>query len=263
MEEGAIYALVGPSGCGKSTLLKSICGIVTPESGSVTLKGTVLNTKTDSIGYIPQQYGLLNWLKVKDNLILPGKVRKTKNREATAIVEQLRLTNLLERYPAQLSGGEKQRVALARAWIMNPDLLLMDEPFSSLDAFTAKESIGLFRELWKDRRTTTLWVTHQLSEAVENGTYIVLLAENPCRILQIIENPYSLTGRSSPGNRGSSNSIDSTNNTEVPDNYSADPKTVYVADSRRSNDRTLSERILFERELESILINRCEEGRYV
>ncbi len=103
----------------------------------------------------------------------------------------------MERYPRELSGGQKQRVALARAWLMTPDLLLMDEPFSSLDAFTARRSLKLFVELWKEQKTTTLFVTHSISEAVKLGKYIILLSNDvPCQLDRIIENPLYRQGAS-------------------------------------------------------------------
>ncbi|GHT60953.1 ABC transporter ATP-binding protein [Bacteroidia bacterium] len=195
IEEGNIYCLVGPSGCGKSTLLKAICGIIKPGNGEIRLKGQAICPATQSFGYIPQQFGLLDWLTVKSNLFLGKKIRKTPAfPEENHIIEQLEISPLLDRYPRELSGGQQQRVALARAWLLRPELLLMDEPFSSLDTFTTERSIELFLQLWKERRTTTLFVTHNLQEAVRVGKYIILLSKQPARVLEIIENPLSRTG---------------------------------------------------------------------
>jgi NitT/TauT family transport system ATP-binding protein len=190
VEEGNIYCMIGPSGCGKSTLLKAICGIIKPEGGEIRLKGQTICPATHSLGYIPQQFGLLDWLTVKSNLFLGKKIRKTPSfPEEDHIIEQLEIRPLLNRYPRELSGGQQQRVALARAWLLRPELLLMDEPFSSLDTFTAERSLELFLQLWKDRRTTVLFITHNLREAVRVGKYIIMLSKQPANVLEIIENP--------------------------------------------------------------------------
>ncbi|GHV29400.1 ABC transporter ATP-binding protein [Bacteroidia bacterium] len=195
VEEGNIYCLVGPSGCGKSTLLKAICGIIKPTNGEIRLKGQTICPATQSFGYIPQQFGLLDWLTVKSNLFLGKKIRKIPSfPEENHIIEQLEIEPLLNRYPKELSGGQQQRVALARAWLLRPELLLMDEPFSSLDTFTTERSLELFLRLWKERRTTTLFVTHNLREAVRVGKYIIMLSKQPARVLEIFENPLASIG---------------------------------------------------------------------
>ncbi len=189
IEEGSIYVLIGPSGCGKSTLLKTICGIIQPDKGEILLKGTPLEPKKYSLGYIPQHYGLLDWLTVEENLSLGEKIKGEKSPLKEKIIDKLEMRDCLDKYPRELSGGQRQRTALARAWIIQPDLLLMDEPFSSLDAFTAQKSRDLFLQLWKSQKITTLFVTHNLQEAVCMGKYIVFLSKQPSEILKIIENP--------------------------------------------------------------------------
>jgi NitT/TauT family transport system ATP-binding protein len=197
VEKGSIYCFIGPSGCGKSTLLKTICGIVKPNEGEIRLENEPIHPAKQSLGYIPQQYGLLDWLTVKSNLFLGKKIRKLPASQADeTIIEQLEINHLLNRYPKELSGGQQQRVALARAWMLQPELMLMDEPFSSLDNFTAERSRELFLQLWKEQKTTTLFVTHNLREAVYVGKYIVLLSEQPARVLEIIENPLFRQGAS-------------------------------------------------------------------
>lgn len=194
IEEGNIYCLVGPSGCGKSTLLKAICGIIKPVNGKILMKGQAICPATQPIGYIPQQFGLLDWLTVKSNLFISKKIRKTPSfPEENHIIEQLEISPLLNRYPKELSGGQQQRVALARAWLLRPELLLMDEPFSSLDTFTTERSIELFLQLWRERQTTTLFVTHNLREAVQIGKYIVLLSKQPANVLEILEQDFYQT----------------------------------------------------------------------
>lgn len=189
VEEGSIYCFVGPSGCGKSTLLKAICGIVKPQSGEILLKNEPINPLKQPLGYIPQQFGLLDWFTVKSNLLLGTKIRKVQASHVDEIIAQLEIQSLLSRYPRELSGGQQQRVALARAWMLRPELMLMDEPFSSLDTFTAEKSRDLFLHLWKTQKTTTLFITHNLKEAVHVGKYIVLLSKQPAEVVEIIENP--------------------------------------------------------------------------
>lgn len=177
LEKGMIYALIGPSGCGKSTLLKAICGLV-PHTGGITHNGLPLSVGgAPNIGYMPQHYGLLAWKTVEENILLPLRVKKKKAlpEEAPDILKILGLEPLLRRWPRELSGGQKQRAALARALISGPDLLLMDEPFSSLDAFSAEASQRLFLRLWEKYRVTTLFITHSIMEAVALGGEILLM----------------------------------------------------------------------------------------
>ncbi len=193
---GEIYSIIGPSGCGKSTLLKAICGIIKPTEGNIFLNSKPADTRRDNIGYIPQHYGLLDWLKVKKNIAIGEKLKQIKSSNKLEIIQKLGIEDLLERYPSSLSGGQKQRVALARAWILQPALMLMDEPFSALDTFTADVSKELFIKLWKEQKTTTLFVTHNIQEAVEMGKHIVILSEKPARVIRIIENPLLKKGAS-------------------------------------------------------------------
>lgn len=185
MDAGEIYALVGPSGCGKSTLLRALCGIVKPDSGKIEYKGERLQLKKQgsaehrlAIGYVPQHYGLLDWKTVKNNILLPLQLDKTKKCSAEELAEvaaTLGLETLLDRFPIELSGGQRQRVALARAFISQPDLLLLDEAFSALDAFTAEACQDLFLRLWHKRKITTLFITHNIHEAVAMGRKILLM----------------------------------------------------------------------------------------
>jgi NitT/TauT family transport system ATP-binding protein len=187
VEKGNICCLIGPSGCGKSTLLKTICGILRPCAGEIRLENQPLAPDKHTIGYIPQHFGLLDWMTVKDNAFLGKTIRRLPPApEDDDILRQLELAPLLHRYPCELSGGQQQRVALARAWMLRPQLLLMDEPFSSLDAFTADRSIDLFLQLWGTQKITTLFVTHNIKEALRIGTTIALLSDQPAEVRDLV-----------------------------------------------------------------------------
>lgn len=189
---GEIYSLIGPSGCGKSTLLKVLCGIIKEYGGQITLNDKIFSPKGTSIGYVPQHYGLLEWKTVKENIYLPFKLspdKILKETEINEIIHSLEIEDLMDRYPSQLSGGQKQRVALARAFVSQPDILLMDEPFSSLDTFTSEVSQRLFLRLWEKYKVTTLFITHNIHEAVSIGKHIVIMSKAPGKIVHEIENP--------------------------------------------------------------------------
>ncbi|MDA3846103.1 MAG: ATP-binding cassette domain-containing protein [Vallitaleaceae bacterium] len=189
-----IYALIGPSGCGKSTFLHVLSGIIKNYQGQVTLKSNPIDPKKHDIGFIPQNFGLLAWktvykncvlsLKIKEKIITPDQMNRI-----DYIMDQLNITDLKDRYPRELSGGQKQRVSIARAFIMNPDLLLMDEPFSALDALTREEAQELFVAMWNQYKTTTVFATHSNEEAINMGKKIVILSHYPGTIVEVIDNP--------------------------------------------------------------------------
>lgn len=194
IEAGEIYAVIGPSGCGKSTLLHVLSKIIQGNQGEVLLNKEVLNPKQHSIGFIPQNFGLLPWKTVRKNYLLSLRIKGKKaegmqNERIEHILSKLNIKSLEDRYPNELSGGQKQRVAIARAFIMNPDLLLMDEPFSALDALTREEAQELFIDLWNQYKTTTLFVTHSIEEALFMGKKIVIMSHSPGTIVEIIDNP--------------------------------------------------------------------------
>ncbi len=190
LNAGEILTVVGPSGSGKSTLLNTIAGIIKQYQGNILFD----NKPIDNLirGYIPQNLGLLPWKKVKDNIFLPGKINKKieiERGEAFDIIEELGISDLLHRYPSELSGGQQQRVALARLFVSRPDILLMDEPFSALDTFSAEISRDLFLKLWKRHRITSIFTTHNLSEAVKLGKQILIMSKLPGKVLRIVNNP--------------------------------------------------------------------------
>lgn len=203
LADGEIYSVIGPSGSGKSTLLYILAGIRTNYTGEVLINGEHPNPKQQSIGLIPQNYGLLPWKRIKENIFLPELIKQQQRAAASfpcgkapfndtharEIINTLDLGELLERYPHELSGGQQQRVALARSFIQKPDLLLMDEPFSALDALTAERSRKLFFDVWQQHPVTTLFITHNIDEAVSIGHRVVLLSPSPGRVTHILEAP--------------------------------------------------------------------------
>lgn len=190
--KGDIYTFIGPSGCGKSTLLHVLSGILKDYHGTVSIEGRAVDPRTQRIGLILQNYGLLPWKNVYQNAMLGLKIKNGKqaaDEYSNFIFKQLGIDGLLDRYPRELSGGQQQRVAIARAFIMKPDLLLMDEPFSALDAITREELQELFLNIWKQHSVTTVFITHSIDEALYLGRKIVVLSPSPGRVLEIVDNP--------------------------------------------------------------------------
>ena len=183
-------ALIGPSGCGKSTLLNVLSGLNTNYLGDVFINERKPSPKAQTIGYIPQNYGLLPWLTVKENILLGLKIKKVKPRNLPEdLIENLGLSELLNRYPNKLSGGQRQRVSLARAFALKTDLLLMDEPFSALDAITREEMQDVFIDLWNKKQVSTILVTHYVEEALYLGQKIIVMSTKPGKIYKLIDNP--------------------------------------------------------------------------
>lgn len=196
---GEIVVILGPSGCGKSTLLNAMTGTILPQSGSIEYRKNnvkqTLNAKIHKIGIIPQNCGLLPWKTVGENCLLLLKIRKEDITEevkqaSNKIYEALDIAELLDKYPKQLSGGQVQRAALARAFILKPDLLLMDEPFSALDEITRDEARELFLKIWKQNKPTTILVTHSIQEALYLGNTILVMGTHLGDIRYQMNNPY-------------------------------------------------------------------------
>ena len=192
VQEREAWAVIGPSGCGKTTLLYLLAGLRLPTSGRVLIDGTPVVKPRKSTGLILQDYGLLPWATVWDNVLLGLRIRGIQGDGAQAAVsgwlERLGLADLRQHYPAQLSGGQRQRVAIARTLVLDPDLLLMDEPFSSLDALTREGMQNLIIELGLASRMTTILVTHSIEEAVLLGRRILILPGPPNSVPIVIEN---------------------------------------------------------------------------
>jgi NitT/TauT family transport system ATP-binding protein len=191
--EGELVSIVGPSGCGKSTLLRCVAGLISPTSGQVVLRGEPVERVPDRLGVVFQEYGrsLYPWLTVRDNVALP--LRRTQRNRARLKQAQRRqvaeeslaavgLTGASGRYPWQLSGGMQQRVALARALACDPVLLLMDEPFGSVDAQTREDLEDLVLRVRQERGITILLVTHDIDESVYVGDRVLVLTPGPGRI---------------------------------------------------------------------------------
>lgn len=194
IQKGEIVVLIGPSGCGKSTLVNVLGGIISSYEGEVTLEGEAIDYKKHAIGYIPQGYGLLPWKNVFKNCMLPYTIKGIEvtpeiKEHLEEILEVLGISDLRKRYPVALSGGQRQRVAIARAFAFKPQLLLMDEPFSALDAIMKEEAAEIFLKLWKKYHCTSVIITHSIEEALYIGTKIVILSNTPGRITKVIENP--------------------------------------------------------------------------
>jgi sulfonate transport system ATP-binding protein len=184
LHRGEIVAVLGGSGCGKSTLLRLVAGLDRPTSGSIALDGVVIDEPHREIGVVFQEPRLLPWLTVRDNagfLVndLPRAERRARVDEALARVGLAEKAGV---WPRELSGGQAQRVAIARALVARPDVLLMDEPFSALDAFTRADLQSHVLDLWAERKPTLIVVTHDVEEAVRMADRVIVMQPHPGRV---------------------------------------------------------------------------------
>ena len=174
MSGQVFVSLVGPSGCGKSTLLNIVSGVETPSSGSVSV---TQDGRPARLGYVFQDPRLLPWRTVIQNMLYVSDLEEEEARlNARRYLEMVGLADAEDMYPGQLSGGMQQRVGIARAFSVSPDLLLMDEPFSHLDAITARSLREQLQELWNETKKTVLFVTHDVMEAVQLSNRVITLA---------------------------------------------------------------------------------------
>jgi len=189
--KGKVVSILGPSGCGKSTLLKLCAGLEIPTSGKLEINGlTPKQARNQNIfSYLTQNPVLLPWLTVKKNVELPGKILKDEmiKNNSSSLIELVGLTEFADHYPNQLSGGMQSRVALARAYLTNPQLLLLDEPFASLDDMTRTTMQNELQKLFINPQTTILLVTHSIEEAIYLSDKIFILSKRPCEVLKIID----------------------------------------------------------------------------
>ncbi len=210
--QGEAWAVIGPSGCGKTTLLYLLAGLMKPQEGEITVGGNVLRRPRPGTALILQDYGLLPWDTVRGNVALGLRIRAFYGpdglhaprtpppKDPDALVEswlrRLGLQEVANRFPSQISGGQRQRTAIARALVLHPDLLLMDEPFSSLDAPTREDLENLTLELQAETGLTIVVVTHSIEEAAFLGRKILFLGRPPHREAVIVEG--SIPDRSHP-----------------------------------------------------------------
>lgn len=195
LDSGQTMALVGPSGCGKSTMLLLLSGLEKPTTGLVEFKGKPLLRPHREIALVLQDYGLFPWKTVRKNVELGLSIRRGQvDRNAVHdLLAELDIADKSDVYPQQLSGGQKQRVALARALVLNPSLLLLDEPFAALDTLTRERLQDLVAAAWQRRRFGAALVTHNIQEAVRLGQIIVVMGRSPGTVLGIIDNPRACT----------------------------------------------------------------------
>jgi NitT/TauT family transport system ATP-binding protein len=190
---GEFLSIVGPSGAGKSTLLRCLTGLMPPTAGEVRLDGEVLRGPSPNISVVFQEYtrSLMPWLTVEKNVGLPLKARGTPRgeiaRRVADVLGSVGLAGAGAKHPWQLSGGMQQRVAIARALVTEPEVLVMDEPFASVDAQTRLELEDLTRRIQRERAVTVALVTHDIDEAVYLSDRIVVLSRNPASVVEVIE----------------------------------------------------------------------------
>ncbi|MFH0773431.1 MAG: ABC transporter ATP-binding protein [bacterium] len=187
-EKGSIHVVLGPSGCGKTTLLNIIAGLIKPVSGEVILNNNPIVKPIPEIGVVFQDLRLFPWLKVKDNVAFGLRMKNDNNIESIVdkYLELVGLTEYKDFYPADLSGGMKQRLAIIRSLVLEPHLLLLDEPFGSLDLKTRKSMQELITKLHRELKTTIIFVTHDIDEAVVLGDFIYIFSGYKGKIDKIL-----------------------------------------------------------------------------
>jgi len=188
VHQGDRYVILGPSGCGKSTLLKSVGGFMPPVEGFIRIRGRAVDSPGPDRMMVFQEFEqLMPWKTVYQNVLFPMKVTKKfpateAAKRANAVIEKVGLAKFRDIYPHMLSGGMKMRVAIARAMALEPDILLMDEPFAALDALTRRTMQQELLALWDQLRFTVLFVTHSIEEAIIVGSRILVLSPHPGRV---------------------------------------------------------------------------------
>jgi len=192
VEKGEICSVIGPSGCGKSTLLFIFSGLLKPTSGEVFVNGEPLNSPRKDVSLILQDYGLFPWKNVRDNIAVGMKIQGFSDDEiknaVSSLIRRIGLDGFEKAYPKELSGGMRQRVAFARALALKPSIMLMDEPFSSLDALSREKMQDFLIQIWRETSASIVLVTHNIEEAVLLGKKIVVLTERPGSVKEVVEN---------------------------------------------------------------------------
>lgn len=202
VREGETLALIGPSGCGKSTLLGILGGMIEPTTGAIEMRGAPPPGCLNPLTYVFQDFALLPWRSVADNVALGLEHhaigRRERDERVRAVLALTGLEDFAAAYPKQLSGGMRQRVGIARAIAVRPAVLLMDEPLSALDAQTRELLQEELVAIWARERTTTVYVTHNLSEALHLADRVAVLSRRPGRLKQVIEVPIAREERAAP-----------------------------------------------------------------
>jgi NitT/TauT family transport system ATP-binding protein len=206
LRPGEFLSVLGPSGCGKSTLLKVVAGLLKPSAGTVTLAGRPIDGPRRDVGIVFQQPTLLPWQSTLDNVLLPVRTlnldMKAGREKAQALLRLVGLEKFSQHYPHELSGGMQQRVGIARGLVHDPTLLLMDEPFASLDAMTREHMTLELQRIWMAASKSVVFITHSIPEAVFLSDRIVVLSARPGRTIREVEvdlpRPRSLATMASP-----------------------------------------------------------------
>lgn len=189
VNQGEFVAIIGPSGCGKTTILSLISGLIPPSSGQIVLNNEVITKPNKNVGYMLQKDELFPWRTLEKNALLPLEIKKSLNEKAIKNVRQLfkkyGLEDFLKAYPSEISGGMRQRVALIRTLASNPELLLLDEPFSALDYQTRLSVCDDVYKIIKEEKKTAILVTHDISEALSMADKIIVLTKRPAEILNV------------------------------------------------------------------------------
>ena len=195
VKEGEFFTLLGPSGCGKSTLLSLICGLMKPDAGEILLNGIPLKENSPLIGYMLQQDHLLPWRTIWSNILLGPEIQKNltpdKKEKAMHLLTDYGLLPFKDKHPNELSGGMRQRAALIRTMVMEPELLLLDEPFSALDYQTRLMVSADIGRIIRHSGITAILITHDLSEAISLADRVIVLSKRPGKVVRNL--PISLT----------------------------------------------------------------------
>ena len=190
IEEGEFVSIVGPSGCGKSTLMRCMAGLEPITSGKLALRGKGIDAPPADMGVVFQRDLLLEWRNILDNVLVAAEFHDLDRRQheprARELLGLFGLSAFLDRFPRELSGGMRQRVSICRAMLLDPQLLLMDEPFGALDPFTRDELNAELQRTWLATRKTVVFITHSITEAVYLGGRVVMMARGPGRIADVI-----------------------------------------------------------------------------
>ena len=192
VEDREFVCVVGPSGCGKTTLLKCVAGLLRPTRGEVSLRGKRVTGPPEELAVVFQEYGrsLMPWMSVRNNVVLPLRHKRLSRSERNGLVEDalesVGLTRFIDHYPWQLSGGMQQRVAIARALAYQPTILLMDEPFASVDAQTRGDLEDLVLRVRDEYGITILFVTHDIDESVYLADRVIVLTHSPTEVKEIV-----------------------------------------------------------------------------